>query len=414
MARWDYVVLSDIERSDLNTNSDTAMRLLLRAEKTLASVIATKLDSYKKSISKIVSNYSDTLLEFRSINWKYQNITSVRSRVSEISGRINSSFLACDPGTRLAFGDAVKRVERDIERATQCLWKMEIILSQAAAREMLVPAERAAPLYVAIIGDRLVQVEKRTKSGDLSDLSLENLRYEAASMASEVLGDLRDLSNIDRRTIEAIDSYRFALSTDYSVFSVERTGLRWQALLSMMPGLGAEMSEQNYQKLNRSLEVGGVLLGQFQEWRAYTHALVQYKQDQNDINRVLSISEDLANSLESSPIAFDSRIAATLRILAHDARTIFSGSDIAAPALLSALSNLFGKITQVLLESAPKLEAMIQRMDMGSWALLASLCAIIANEFVVRVSGINILGFIEKVISYIKIKYPTASKYLGF
>lgn len=296
-----------------------------------------------------------------------------------------------------------------MDRGYKLLFQLEGSLQQSLLKNEILPSEKPSPVHVAHIADRLVQVDKKTRTGDISDASLERLRNEAAEVLGTALQDLRIASNVDTRYLLTLERFRRTLTDDF--VSVERLGLHYELAFRLTRGFQDELSRTTFEQIEMALETTELILNQFEEWRimvAEKKKKLLWSEVEAEV--LTATTAEVAEALGERSDIYDARIRETLLRVLDTFKEAQASSDVIAPALIGAISNIFSKLAEAVINAGHIIQTTSSFVPTESWYIIGVTSIVLINRFAAKLVGFDALKFVNNALRYFRKEYPEISK----
>lgn len=379
-------------------------------EKTLDGIPISKFKKLGSTVNSLGNQFYDvqhsTWLELET---RYNRLNQIKRSIVSVGDQFGQAVARSDGGTRLKFEDLLRKAGRDFDRSYKLLFQLEGSLQQSLLKSEILPSEKPSPVHVALIADRLVQVDKKTRAGDISDASLERLRSEAADFLGAALQDLRIASNVDGRYLSTLERFRRTLSDDF--ISVERLGLHYELACRLSRGFQDELSRTTFEQIDMALETTELILNQFEEWRlllAEKKKKLTWSDPEAEI--LTTTTTEIAEALGERNDIYDPRIRDTLLRVLETFKEAEASSDVIAPPLIGAISNIFSKLAEAVINAGHLIQTTNSYLPTDSWYIIGVTSLVLINRFATKLMGFDALKFVNNALAYFKKEYPEISK----
>ncbi|WP_182179525.1 hypothetical protein [Methylobacterium radiotolerans] len=223
----------------------------------------------------------------------------------------------------------------------------------ASAEELEIPTEKAAPVKVSIINDRLTLVNTKTNIGSLALDANDRIRESLRQIVQSALENLGENHNVDPRFAPAWGPFLGHLSVSLQELSIEGLGINWQIASDLLSHYKEELPIAVFLQLDRALKSTNILLSQYDEWRAYLGAEAVTGLSQQDLSAALAETETIADDLAQNAEQVDPNVAKRFREIINPAAQRLVSLDTIATPLIGSLSNVFGQLAFVVLRDNP-------------------------------------------------------------
>jgi hypothetical protein len=336
-----------------------------------------------------------------------QNRTEqVRNVIFRLSVDFEERYYRLDPGRKLNAEADSNRFKKELTNAVSIIIRLQSKIAQLRDRYSFLPGDLPAPIRVAIIENKLVRVSPKQITGGLPANSIAKLRASAAETLKNTI-ELIQQSNMDKRLAVVLGPLQTQLTNEYEGdFSIEALGDNWRLLQQLKLRMEPDLPAIILALINRCLDSIETILLQFSEWHSYLDSEKLLHVPAEEVDNAIDAAREVAAEFEKHPEVVDGEIVAGLRAIVEPAISgIVSSESVAAP-LVASLSNILSALSGLVIESAPALGLVIEKMGAGPRYALIVVALAAMDQCGAQLTKIPALAFVRKAHEYVTTNFP--------